>query len=235
MESNINKPLKELLVAKDSSGLGRSYSFKIFEDSTYVFTVKTSQPDYDNVENYKGSVQIKNDSLTFSPFEFKFNTAQKAILKNNSVIFLGGEYPFRIAISQTNLVVKNYFNSGQFPDYSTFNIYEIEYNFDDQKPFTDYDLNDNDLKSIKNITEKLFSENTDKLNPKADYVKQCYGLKNAKGEIKVFVNAYCKDSHILSNFKTQIIRMHDGGNCNIHFEIDLKNKTYKNLQISGMA
>ena len=67
------KEKKLLLIATDKSSFinKTELTLKIFSDSTYVFNVNVNGQLYNKVENFKGYVKIKNDSLDFFPSRFE--------------------------------------------------------------------------------------------------------------------------------------------------------------------
>lgn len=224
-----------LLEAEYNSPLFEQTTFIIKKDSSYIFT-KKSDMDFDEYSiTSKGKVLIKNDTITFRYHHFTQNKSKKAILKNNLIIFLNDEDPYRLSINNTKLEVKNYYNLNQFQNYSTFTSSEFLLKYYYRKAFIDYELQNNDMIEIDKIVQTIFKENSDKLRLYKDYVIQCCAVKNDKGEIEVFVNLFCYDDLIDLGYKLSVVSMSDGGNCNVSVMINLTKKTYSNLNIAGLA
>jgi hypothetical protein len=67
---------------------------------------------------------------------------------------------------------------------------------------------------------------------KYDYKKQLIVGKSKEGDKKVWVNCFCNTWSKI-NWRTEIIRVNDGGNCYFNFTIDLTTKTFYDLRING--
>ncbi|RRA96004.1 hypothetical protein [Paenimyroides viscosum] len=229
------KSTKYLLESQYNSPFFETIIFQIKEDSSYIFT-KESELDHDNSSIIsKGKVHIQNDTIYFKYHQFPINQAKKAILKNNLIIFLNAENPYRLPISKTKLIVKNYYDLHQFKNYSTFTSDEFLLKYHYKKDFSNYELQNNDMIQLDRILKKMLLENNDKLRAFEDYIIQCCAIKNDQDEIEVFINLYCNDEMINSRFKISTIRMKDGGSCNVSLKINLTKNTYSDLAIAGVV
>lgn len=224
-----------LLESQYNSPFFEKITFQIKQDSSYVF-IKESDLDHDNssiISN--GKVRIQNDTIYFRYHQFPINQAKKAILKNNLIIFLNAENPYRLPISKTKLIVKNYYNLHQFKNYSTFTSDEFLLKYHYKRDFFNHELQNNDMIQLDSILKKMLQENNDNLRVFEDYIIQCCAIKNDKDEIEVFINLYCNEEMINSRFKISTIRMKDGGSCNVSLKINLTKNTYSDLAIAGVV
>lgn len=229
------KATEYLLESLYNSPFFEKITFKIKEDSSYIFT-KESDLDQDNSSIVsKGKVLIQNDTIFFRYHQFPINQAKKAVLKNNLIIFLNAENPYRLPISKTKLIVKNYYDLNEFKNYSTFTSEEFLLKHYYKKDFINYELQNNDMIELDKILKKMLHENNNKLRAFEDYIIQCCAIKNDQDEIEVFINLYCNDEMINSRFKISTIRMKDGGNCNVSLKINLTKNTYSDLAIAGVV
>lgn len=221
-------------------GMGNKIGLKIYSDSSYLY-VKYNK-DYDNsetIEQVKGKIKSINDTLLFSPANFKPYDGTRAVIKNDFVEFVDGKHPLRIEIKTTTVAQKNKLNFENFKDYAVFSFYPkyysptyYGYKANSIKP---YDINQKELEEIDKIVKKCFAENASKLRNINEYFKQCVVVKNAKQEIEVWVDCFCKMDHTNQIYKYYTISMYDGGNCNIGLIINLTKHTYSNLNIAGDA
>lgn len=208
-------------------------TFQIKTDSSYVFT-KESELDHDNNSIVsKGKVLIKNDTIFFKNHQFIINQAKKAVLKNNLIIFLNTENPYRLPISKTKLIVKKFYDLNQFKNYSTFTSEEFFLKHYYKKNFINYELQNNDMIQLDKILKKMLRKNDDKLRPFEEFIFQCCAIKNDKDEIEVFINLYCNEEIINPRFKIDVFNRKDGGNCNVSLKINLTKNTYSDLIIAG--
>jgi len=241
---DIQKPTKtEQIYAENNYGqigVTEKIGLKIYSDSSYLY-VKFKQ-DYDNsekIERYTGKFKIINDTMLFFPSNFKLNNSTKAVIKNNFVEFVDGKFPLKIEIKTNAQKSKNNLNFEKFKDYAVFTFNEKHYGsrYYGYKPnsIKPYDLKQTELEEVDNIVKKCFVENNSELRNMNDYVKQCIPIINAKQEVEVWISCYCKGNHVNENYKYFTIRMHDGGNCNIHFKINLTKHAYSELNIAGDA
>lgn len=209
-------------------------TFKIFSDSSFTFTEYVKDVNHSKNESFEGFVKIDNDTIKFSPFEFDFNNAETAVLKNGFIEFIDGEYPDRMKIEKTNLSVKNNFDLNKFPNYSIFTFYKKFNKQDWQKDYSNYDLNNQDLRKIDQIFKNEFSNNK-KLKNFDEYLKQIISVKNSKNEILIQAHFFCKTPHLLESFQYYETSMMDGGNCNVYIELNLTTGKFNFINIAGIA
>lgn len=235
--SKTEKSTGYLLESQYNSPFFEKITFQIKEDSSYIFTKESDLDFYHDNSSIisNGKVHIQNDTIYFRYHQFPINQAKKAILKNNLIIFLNAENPYRLPISKTKLIVKNYYDLNQFKNYSTFTSDEFLLRYHYKKDFSNYELQNNDMIQLDRILKKMLLENNDKLRAFEDYIIQCCAIKNDKDEIEVFINLYCNDEMINSRFKISTIRMKDGGNCNVSSKINLTKNSYSDLAIAGVV
>jgi hypothetical protein len=217
-----------------------SLKFQFFSDSTYSFTITKKESDYEKFEKFTGSCYVKNDTIYFKPFEFKFDRrSEKAVIKNNFLEFINDESALKIEIKKNLFHTKNKLDLRNYNNYAFFSFNKevhspIYYNY---KPNTikPYDLHQNELIETDQILQRCFKENTSKLKNINLYIKQCIVVLNEKQEKEVWISCYCKDFSIKDTYKYDLIMMNDGGNCNINLKINLTKHNYSNLNISGSA
>lgn len=209
-------------------------TFKIFEDSTYLFTENIVDINHNKIENWEGKLQISKDTLKFFPFRLDYNKSETAVLKNGFIEFFDGEYPDRMKIEKNSLTVKNLINFQNFKDYSVFTFYKKFHNLPDEKYYTNEDLTTDNLTKIDNILKQTFKENS-KLRNFQEYYKQIESVTNKKGENIIFIHAFCKDSRMIEQYDYYMTSMHDGGNCNIFIQLNLSTGKIEVFNIAGMA
>ncbi len=212
-----------------------SAKLKIYADSTYEFIVTEGGFNHQKIEKFNGSCFVKSDTIYFKPFEFEYSNSKKAIIKNDFIEFLGGEFPFRIKIIKSSISVKNTIDFRQLKDYSVFSYDKKFYDYfpNDVKS---YELTQKDLIELDKILEKCFEENKIELDKgSSQYTKQVIAVVNTKNEIELWVNCNCKDKRFENKFEYQIIQVHDGGNCHFRLKINLTKKRYSDLSINGEA
>ena len=226
----------EQIFAENNYDLGRSAKLNIYADSTYEFTVTNGGFDHQKIDKFKGPCYIKNDTVYFKqPFEFKYVNSTKAVIKNNFVEFVEGEYPFRVKIRKSNITVKQNFDLGQFNSYSVFTYDKKFYNYftKDVRP---YELTQKDLIELDRLLEKCFDDNRVQLNRKSNlYGKQIIAVINNKNEVEAWISYNCKERKIKDEFEYQIMRVNDGGNCHFTLKINLTRQNYSDLSINGEA
>lgn len=226
-------PKETLLIAKqnldDFSRISRT--FTIFSDSTYTFKEIIKETNHSREESFEGFLKIKDDTLKFFPFEFDYNEAETAVLKNGFIEFVDGQEPFRMKIEKTSLRVKNKIDFKTFKDYAVFTDYA---KFENDGIYKSIDLNSNDLKKIESILKNEFQKNKS-LRKYSDYLKQVTSLKNEKNEAIIGINCYCKNSHTVESFQFYKIGMRDGGNCNVYIRLNLTTEKIELLNIAGLA
>ena len=209
-------------------------TFTIYADSTYLFTESLKETNHNKIETFEGSIKITQDSIKFDSFEFDFNEAKTAVLKNGFIEFVDGENPDRMKIEKTFLNVKNKLDINKFPNYSVFTFYKKFNNQEWQKEYSNYDLNNQELLKIDEIFKNEFSKNK-KLRNFNDYLKQIVAIKNAKNEIIIQAHFFCKQSFLIESYQYYETSMHDGGNCNVYLELNLKTGKFNFINIAGMA
>ncbi|MCR4031112.1 hypothetical protein [Flavobacterium panacis] len=240
-EKQKNKPQKieKILAINNYKFIGStSLKFQFFSDSSYTFTIIKKEDDYEKLEIFKGSCFVKNDTIYFKPFEFKFDrSSEKAVIKNNFIEF--DKSALKIEIKKNLFKTKNELDFTKFKDYAIFSFNQemhssVYYGYEPNtiKP---YDLTQKELVETDLILKKCFSENKSKLEKFDQYIKQCIVVINKKQEKEVWISCYCNDFYFKDTFKYDLIRMNDGGNCNINLKINLTKHNYSDLNISGSA
>lgn len=215
-----------------------SLRFQFFSDSTYIFTITKKELDYEKLEKFTGTCFVKNDTIYFKPFEFKYDrSTQKAVIKNNFIEFINDESALKIEIKKNLLRTKNKLDLKDYNEYAffTFNpkIYNQIYSRYKPENAKAYDLEQRELIETNQILQKCFKENNSKLKSISEYIKQCIVVINDKHEKEVWISCYCKDLSMKDTFKYDLIMMDDGGNCNINLRINLTSHTYSDLHIAG--
>ena len=216
----------------------KSLKFQFFSDSSYVFTIREKGQNHEKFEKFNDFCYSKNDTIYFSPTRFRYNGSEKAVIKNNFIEFIDGDFPLKIEIKKNLLQTNNKLNLEKYNDYAFFSFEE---KFHDRyfsfKPNTikPSDLNQKELLEIDQILKKCFSDNASELRKFDKYVNQCIVIINEKQEKEVLINSYCKDSYNEKDFKYSLIQMDDGGNCNISLKINLTKHNYSDLNIAGRA
>jgi hypothetical protein len=66
------------------------------------------------------------------------------------------------------------------------------------------------------------------------FKRQYVPVINENGEKEVWINFFCDDWGS-ENWKSDILMVHDGGNCYFNLKVKLTNKTYSELSINGYA
>lgn len=209
-------------------------TFKIFSDSTFVFTESLHQPNHTKKETFEGKAQINNDTIRFFPFRLDFNRAETAVLKNGFIEFIDGEFPYRMFIQSSNLKIKNHIDYSKFKDYSVFTFYKKFQRFPQEKNYTNFDLKSKDLAKIEAILKKEFIQNK-KLNKYSEYIKQIESVKNEQNENLIFIHCYCKNSPSIEDFLYYQIEMNDGGKCNIYIKLNLSTEKVEIFNVAGYA
>jgi len=69
---------------------------------------------------------------------------------------------------------------------------------------------------------------------KYNYQKQIIAVTNKKGDKEVWVNCFCQ-TWDNNNWKTEILLVHDGGNCYFNFKLNLVTKKFYDLGVNGEA
>ena len=209
-------------------------TFKIFTDSTYLFTESINQGDYNKLENFKGKLEIENDTIKFSQGRLKYNSAETAVLKNNFVEFCDGEFPYRMKILNTSLKVTNLVDFKNLPNYAVFTYYKKFENDSYKSDFQNYSLNTQELNQVDIILKNTFKANKD-LMEFSNYLKQVESVKYKNGNIIINIRCFCKENFTLERFQYDLIRMNDGGNCNVFIKVNLTAGKVESINIAGIA
>jgi hypothetical protein len=99
-----------------------------------------------------------------------------------------------------------------------------------------YDYNPDQERQFKEINDKHPEYKLDKKNFTIDltrYKRQYVAVINSKGEKEVWVNCFCNTWN--KNWKTNLIMVHDGGNCYFNLKINLTTGQYYELMVNGDA
>lgn len=232
-KSNRIKQKDILLIAKQNfDGIRKiNRTFTIFSDSSYIFKEIIKETNHSREESFEGFLKIKNDTLKFSPFEFDYNEAETAVLKNGFIEFIDGEEQDRMKIEKTSLKVNNQIDFKNFKDYAVFTDYA---KFENDHIYKTIDLTTKDLKQIDIILKDQF-QNNKHLRKYSDYLKQITSFKNEKSENVVSINCFCKSIHISDSFQFYKTDMHDGGNCNVYIQLNLTTGKIEIFNIAGLA
>lgn len=205
----------------------------IYKDSSYVFIETKNEVNHNKIEKWEGNLKIKKDTITF-PLGLDYNKSETAVLKNGFIEFLDGEYPDRMKISQTSLLVKNNINLKKINNYAVFTFYKNHHNSAWEKDLSNYDLNTEELLQIDAIFKEEFKNNK-KVRKYSDYLKQIVAVKNSKNEIIVQSHFFCKTKSLLESYKYYETNMMDGGDCNINIELNLTTRRITFVKIAGLA
>lgn len=224
--------------AENDYGMFGKIKFIIYSDNSYTCIKYETSPNHEKIEKFNGFFKIKKDTINFFPSDFELNYSTKAIIKNNFVEFVDGEYPLKIEIKKNKLMSKKSLNFDKVKDFAIFTYnekYTYSYFYFGYKPnfVKPYDIKQNELEELNEILEKCFLENKAKLKNINNYNKQCIVVKNSKQEIEVWIACYCKDNFDKNHYKYSLINMSDGGNCNVNLKINLTKHNYSKLNISG--
>lgn len=232
-QSNRIKQKDTLLIAKQNFDDFRKINrtFTIFSDSSYIFKEIIKETNHSREESFEGFLKIKNDTVRFDPFEFDYNEAETAVLKNGFIEFIDGEEQDRMKIEKTSLKVNNLIDFKNFKDYAVFTDYA---KFESDSSNKSFDLTTNDLMKIETILKNEFQINK-RLRKYSDYLKQITSLKNEKNEAIIGIHCYCKNSHRLESFQFYKIGMKDGGNCNVFIQLNLTTGKIEMVNIAGLA
>lgn len=215
----------------------KSLKFQFFSDSSYVFTIMEKTPNHEKTEKFSDFCYSKNDTIYFSQTRFRFNGSNKAVIKNNFIEFINGDFPLKIEIKKNLLQTKNNLDLKKYSDYAFFS-FEPKFHeryFRKSNILKAGDLNQKELIEIDQIVKKCFFENNLKLKKADEYIKQCIVVINEKHEKEIYTYCYCKDFDKEKTFKYDLIDMSDGGNCNISLKINLMKHNYSDLNIAGRA
>ena len=101
-----------------------SLKFQLFSDSSYVFTIIDKDMNHEKIEKFNDLCYSKNDTIYFNPTRFRYNGSEKAVIKNNFIEFIGGEFPLKIEIQKKLLHTKNRLNLEKYNNYAFFSFEE---------------------------------------------------------------------------------------------------------------
>jgi hypothetical protein len=96
-----------------------------------------------------------------------------------------------------------------------------EYNLNQEKQFIE----------INNKYPEYKSKKKNFIIDLKQYKRQYVATINSKGEKEIWVNCFCNTCN--KNWKTNLLIVHDGGNCYFNLKINLAKKTYYELTING--
>ena len=215
-----------------------SFKFQFFSDSSYIFTIIDKDINHEKLEKFSDFCYKKNDTIYFSQTRFRYNGSKKAVIKNNFIEFIDGDFPLKIEVKKNVFHTKSKLDLKKHKDYAFFSFEEKfheRYFRNRSKNIKPLDLNQNELTELDEILKKCFSENSSKLRNINQYLKQCIVVLNEKQEKEIWISCYCKDFDLNETFQYSLIDMSDGGNCNINLKINLTKHNYSDLNISGRA
>ena len=81
--------------------------------------------------------------------------------------------------------------------------------------------------------EKPITENGYELKL-VEFKRQYIPVINTEGEKIIWINFFCHDMDV-SNWKSDIIMVRDGGNCYFNLKVNLTKKTFFDFQVNGYA
>ncbi|WP_111710325.1 hypothetical protein [Lutibacter citreus] len=97
--------------------------------------------------------------------------------------------------------------------------------------------NQNQKENLKKHNEKYpkyqWKETGFELDLNKGYYRQYVPVINENGEKEVWINFFC--STMKDNWKTDLVMVHDGGNCFFNIKVNLTKKNYSDLRINGSA
>ena len=226
---------KEILIAENQLDFRITYNLTLYSDSMYLFTFNDGNFNHEKNEKFRGRYLFNKDTIIFTPFQFDFLDANKAVIKNNFVEFLDGKYPFKIKVLKTSVEQKLKIDTTNVSDFAlfTYNPKHYSYFSDSIKP---YDLNKEDLITIDSLLAKCIAENNGIGRKKDEYFKQCTAIINSRNEKEVRIYCLCKKHFFKKEeYQYQIIRVNDGGDCFFSVKMNLTRRKYYDLHINGLA
>lgn len=236
-KKNIEKKSKEeILIAEHIYYFGDDYTkLELYKDSSYIFTIGKKGSNYEKIEKYDGTYLINKDTIKFLEYGFRYLDCEKAVLKNNFIEFLNGKMPLKLKLKKITINLKSSSDLLNNQDFAFFTYNPGYYNYF-SKNVKAYDLKKVDLKTIDEILNKCIEENPTKLTKQlSKYNKQCIAVRNLKNEIEVYVFCSCNSNFNKAEFKYQINRPNDGGDCYFGVILNLTKKSYDKLNINGRA
>lgn len=230
------KSKEEILIAEHIYKLSGDYTkLELFKDSSYTFTISQKSSGYEKIEKYDAKYLIDKDTIKFLEYGFRYLDGDKAVLKNNFIEFLNGKMPLKLKLKTTTINLKNSSDLLNNQDFAFFTYNPNYYNYFSENVIS-YDLKKVDLKTIDEVLNKCIEENPKRLTKQlSKYNKQCIAVKNPKNEIEVFVFCSCNKNFDKEEFKYQINKVDDGGDCYFGVILNLTKKSFGKINISGRA
>jgi hypothetical protein len=231
-----NKSKEEILIAEHNYELSGDYTkLELYKDSSYTFTLSQKSSDYEKIEKYNGTYLIDKDTIKFLEYGFRYLDGDNAVLKNNFIEFLNGKMPLKLKLKKITINLKSSSDLLNNQDFAFFTYNPSYYNYFSENVKA-YDLKKVDLKTIDEILNKCIEENPTRLTKQlSKYNKQCIAVRNLKNEIEVYVFCSCNSNLYKAEFKYQINRPYDGGDCYFGVILNLTKKSYDKLNINGRA
>lgn len=228
------KTKEEILIAEHIYELGDDYTrLEFYKDSSYIFTVGQISSNYEKIEKYNGKYLIDKDTIQFLEYGFRYLDCKNAVLKNNFIEFLNGKMPLKLKLKMAKVDLKSSSATLLNSKFAFFTYNPDHYNYF-SKNVESIDLKQADLKIIDEILYKCIKENPTRLTRQSiKYNKQCIAVKNSKNEIEVLVFCSCNGNVDKEEFKYQIAQVNDGGDCFFNVKLNLKKKSYTELNING--
>lgn len=208
--------------------------FKIYGDSSYIFTEMITEFDHKKTESWEGVVRIHNDTIKFFPSRLGYNHGEIAVLKNGFIELINAEHFDKLKIQQTSLFVKNRIDFANFKDYAVFTAQIDIYHSRNKQNFQNYDLTTKELAQIDTILKQDFQKNPN-LREFSNYIKQVEAVRNTQGNILAFIHCFCKNTHRDDRYQYYPISIMDGGNCNVFIKLNLSTRKIETLTIAGEA
>ncbi|TCN55422.1 hypothetical protein D0809_17165 [Flavobacterium circumlabens] len=228
------KTKEEILIAEHIYELGDDYTrLELYKDSSYIFTIRQISSHYEKIEKYNGKYLIDKDTIQFLEYGFQYLDCKNAVLKNNFIEFLNGKMPLKLKLKMAKVNLKNSSAILHNPKFAFFTYNPDHYDYFSEN-VESIDLTQVDLKTIDEILSKCIKENPTRLTRLLiKYNKQCIAVKNSKNEIEVLVFCSCNSNVDKEEFKYQINQVNDGGDCYFSVKLNLKKKSYAELNING--
>ncbi|MBN8820841.1 MULTISPECIES: hypothetical protein [unclassified Spirosoma] len=209
-------------------------NFKLYSDSTYTFTIHEQSPNYEKTEKFDGFCRLTNDTIYFTPFQFKPVNSQKAVLKNNFIEFVEAKFPLKLKIRKP--IMPSVSDSLASKSYALFMYDSKHYNYFPQsvKP---YDLTQQELAEVDRQLRNYFERNKAKLEKPIDsYCKQVTAVLNVSQEKEVYIACHCKGRDTNKDFEYEMmIHFRDGGSCHLGVKVNLTKHTYSEVFVNGDA
>lgn len=227
----------EILSANDKfeDFVNYKLDFKLFYDSTFVFNYHESEWEHVKNEMFRGRYFIKSDTINFFPSKFKFTYSDKAIIRDGFIEFLNGERPLKIKIKATTLNSQLSRDTMKYNDYAFFSYDSNFYNCFSGivKPI---DIDNSDLRIVDSLLNVCIGQNIKKTSLKSkNYNKQCITVLDSKGDKIIWINLLCKGDRFTNDFKYNILKVNDGGDCFASLKINITKRLYYDFYVNGHA